>query len=152
MTIVTELGGIGLKRLNLTPGQNLSTILCNPNFLVIWPTDKCEGSKWGIHWSQTFDTSPTWVKTWFTHDSVTSYPLKLGEILQLPIFSVINIPLYSIQFYITTTRSCSTSTCGFLTSLHLLSLSLDEIFSHLLYIFQISGISVLEGCRTDALI
>ena len=28
----------------------------NPNFLVIWPTDKCEGSKWGgilpgIHWA-----------------------------------------------------------------------------------------------------
>ena len=39
-------------------------MLCNPNFLVSWPTDKCEGSKWGriwpgIHWawSQTCDTS-----------------------------------------------------------------------------------------------
>ena len=40
-------------------------MLCNPNFLVSWPTDKCEGSKWGKiwpgiqwAWSQTCDTSP----------------------------------------------------------------------------------------------
>ena len=35
----------------------------NPNFLVIWPTDKCEGSKWGrilpgIHWAYQIFSSP----------------------------------------------------------------------------------------------
>ena len=49
MTIVTKLGGIGLKRLNLTPGQNLSTILCNPNTfgrikpVVVTPLKRCFG-------------------------------------------------------------------------------------------------------------
>ena len=40
-------------------------MLCNSNFLVSWPTDKFEGSKWGRiwpgiqwAWSQTCDTSP----------------------------------------------------------------------------------------------
>ena len=32
---------------------------------------------------ETHGTSPTQVNTWFMHDSVTSYPLKLGEILHL---------------------------------------------------------------------
>ena len=46
-------------------GQNSHWEAENPNFLVIWPTDKCEGSKWGRiwpgiqwAWSQTCDTSP----------------------------------------------------------------------------------------------
>ena len=46
-------------------GRNSQWEAENPNFLVIWPTDKCEGSKWGRiwpgirwAWSQTCDTSP----------------------------------------------------------------------------------------------
>ena len=52
----------------------------NPNFLVIWPTDKCEGSKWGRgqKYLETHGTSPTQVNTWFTDDSVTSYLLLIG--------------------------------------------------------------------------